>query len=162
MGHVQTAWEETLRRRDITLMHVTHTIDEAAKRIAAEFDEEELEVLHVGFATIAGTKWTYLLHERGIDLVRLLGDEDEDPNRVERRFLGPLWRLDYREELTGRDADVVEAFIDAPILDEPIRLRPFPNEDLRETRALLREWARRLRRPRFARSRPPEHVATSS
>jgi hypothetical protein len=139
-------------------MGVTFTIDEVAKRIAEEFAEDGLEVAHVGHATIAGTRWTYLLHERGIDLVRLVGEEDDEPRRMERRFLGPPWRLDYREEVTGRGSEV-EGFIEAPILDEPIRLRPFPNEDLREVRALLREWARRLRRPRFARSQPAEHAS---
>jgi len=117
----------------------------SSRRIAHERVAAGSPVLHVWNVKAEGTLRTFLLHERGMDILRLSGDEDSP--QIQTRFVGPQWGLDYREQVTLEDAHggalKVEAVVTSPLFDDPIQLEYLDgNEDFDKPRRVLIEWAR--------------------
>jgi hypothetical protein len=124
---------------------VRAVIELSSSQLVAELGTGGSSILHVGNARADKQMKTYVLHEQGIDLLGLAGDAGSP--RVQRRCAGPQWGLDYREEMTvdytSGGTVRVEAIIDAPVFDKPVRCEiPRGNDDFDEARRVLLEWAR--------------------
>jgi hypothetical protein len=124
---------------------VRDTIELSSSRIVDELGTGGLSVLHVGNARADKQMKTYVLHEQGIELLGLAGDAGSP--RIQRRCAGPQWGLDYREEMTvdysSGGTVKVEAIINAPVFDKPVRCEiPRGHDDFDEARRVLLEWAR--------------------
>ena len=120
-------------------------IRRSSRRIAHERVAAGSPVLHVWNVKAEGTLRTFLLHERGIDILRLSGDEDSP--QIQTRFVGPQWGLDYREEVTLEAVHggtlKVQAVITSPLFDDPIQLEYLDGNDaFDKPRHVLVEWAR--------------------
>ena len=166
MGHLCDCLEDAWKRGGGELEHVhTEWVHDFADGVLNDLGGPE--PLHIGTARISDRWWAYVLHENGVDLVRLVVElseaGDASSHGFERRFVAPR-QLDYREQLVDFRAGMEKEFrekgkppfrdneatiglrviVKSRDLDKPIRLRIEPNhvDAFDPVRQLLREWSR--------------------
>lgn len=117
-----------------------------AEMVVGELEAAATPVLHLEIVKVSGKRWVALLHESGVDLLRLVASDDSDRENahVRRRFIGRPPGLRYHEESIADYGGATIAVVAATRMDEPLRVRVRNSErpEALAAMTLLRRWAR--------------------